>query len=113
MPANHTNSRELLTEIIYKEESYAIIGACFKVYNEKGCGFLEPVYQEKQIKETPNAQRPIQSECKIECLMLGVGRLLFFEHYPVWSTNALRNAANKSEDRLLRCFSLIYSRPFA
>ena len=39
-------SRELMTEIIYKEESYAIIGACFKVYNEKGCGFLEPVYQE-------------------------------------------------------------------
>ncbi len=35
-----------MTEIIYKEESYAIIGACFKVYNEKGCGFLEPVYQE-------------------------------------------------------------------
>src|ERR1700730_9420676 len=35
-----------MTEIIYKDESYAIIGACFEVYNEKGCGFLEPVYQE-------------------------------------------------------------------
>ena len=35
-----------MTEIIYKAESYAIIGACFEVYNEKGCGFLEPVYQE-------------------------------------------------------------------
>jgi GxxExxY protein len=35
-----------MTEIIYKQESYAIIGACFEVYNEKGCGFLEPVYQE-------------------------------------------------------------------
>src|SRR5438552_19185899 len=34
------------TEIIYKSESYAIICACFEVYNEKGCGFLEPVYQE-------------------------------------------------------------------
>ncbi len=34
-----------MVEIIYKEESYAIIGACFEVYNEKGCGFLEPVYQ--------------------------------------------------------------------
>jgi GxxExxY protein len=46
VPANHANPRELMAEIIYKEESYAIIGACFKVYNEKGCGFLEPVYQE-------------------------------------------------------------------
>jgi hypothetical protein len=35
-----------MAEIIYKKESYAIIGACFEVYNEKGCGFLEPVYQE-------------------------------------------------------------------
>src|SRR5262249_13042447 len=34
-----------MTEIVYKNESYAIIGACFEVYNEKGCGFLEPVYQ--------------------------------------------------------------------
>jgi GxxExxY protein len=35
-----------MAEIIYKKDSYAIIGACFEVYNEKGCGFLEPVYQE-------------------------------------------------------------------
>ena len=34
-----------MTEIIYKKESYAIVGACFELYNEKGCGFLEPVYQ--------------------------------------------------------------------
>ena len=34
------------TELIFKEESYNIIGACFEVYREKGCGFLEPVYQE-------------------------------------------------------------------
>ena len=30
----------------HKEETFEIIGACFEVYNEKGCGFLEPVYQE-------------------------------------------------------------------
>ncbi len=35
-----------MTEITYKTQSYAIIGACFEVCNEKGCGFLEPVYQE-------------------------------------------------------------------
>lgn len=32
-----------MKDIIYKKESYAIIGACFEVYNENGCGFLEPV----------------------------------------------------------------------
>ena len=34
------------TNLIFKEESYKIIGACFEVYREKGCGFLEAVYQE-------------------------------------------------------------------
>jgi len=34
------------TELIFKDESYKIIGACFEVYREKGCGFLEAVYQE-------------------------------------------------------------------
>jgi GxxExxY protein len=32
--------------LIYKEESYRIMGACFEVYKEKGAGFSESVYQE-------------------------------------------------------------------
>jgi GxxExxY protein len=32
--------------IIYPEESYRVLGACFEVYREKGCGFLEAVFQE-------------------------------------------------------------------
>ncbi len=32
--------------LIRKDESYAILGACFAVYKDKGCGFLEPVYHE-------------------------------------------------------------------
>jgi GxxExxY protein len=34
------------TNLIYESESYQIIGASFEVYRNKGCGFLEPVYQE-------------------------------------------------------------------
>ncbi len=33
-------------ELIYRDECFKIVGACFEVYNDKGCGFLEPVYQE-------------------------------------------------------------------
>lgn len=33
-------------DILYKDECYKIMGACFEVYKEKGCGFVEPVYQE-------------------------------------------------------------------
>jgi GxxExxY protein len=32
--------------ILYKDESYRIIGACLEVYKDKGCEFLEAVYQE-------------------------------------------------------------------
>ena len=43
-----------MTEILFKDESYRIVGSsdrrivgsCFEVYNEQGCGFVEPVYQE-------------------------------------------------------------------
>jgi len=37
---------EATMEIVYKEESYRIMGACFEAYKEMGCGFLEAVYQE-------------------------------------------------------------------
>ena len=33
-------------EIVYKDESYRIMGACFEVYKVMGSGFVEPVYQE-------------------------------------------------------------------
>src|SRR5690349_17234051 len=33
-------------KLIQEEETYKILGACFDVYREKGCGFLEAVYQE-------------------------------------------------------------------
>ena len=38
--------KEGKAELIYKEESYAIIGACFEIYKNKGCGFHEPIYHE-------------------------------------------------------------------
>ena len=39
-------TKNRVEDLIYKEEVYAIMGACFAVYKDKGCGFLEPVYQE-------------------------------------------------------------------
>ena len=35
-----------MDEILYKNESYKLIGACMEVFNELGCGYLEAVYQE-------------------------------------------------------------------
>ena len=38
--------KRLVSDFIFKDECYAIVGACFEVYKDKGCGFYEPVYQE-------------------------------------------------------------------
>lgn len=35
-----------MPEFIHGEETRALLGACFEVYREKGCGFLEAVFQE-------------------------------------------------------------------
>ena len=55
-----------MVEIVYKEESYSIIGACFEVYKEKGSGFLEGVYQECLEIELSQRQIPFRSQCELE-----------------------------------------------
>jgi GxxExxY protein len=51
-------------QIIFKDESYKIIGACMEVYKEKGCGFVEPVYQECLELELAIQGIPFESKKK-------------------------------------------------
>jgi GxxExxY protein len=54
MMSNHeTHGTHEMDEdkLLYREESYQIVGACFEVYTEKGNGFLEAVYRECLGKE--------------------------------------------------------------
>jgi GxxExxY protein len=37
--------------MLFPDESYHIMGACFEVHNHLGCGFLEAVYQEALATE--------------------------------------------------------------
>lgn len=55
-----------MTEIVLKDESYRIMGACFEVYNEKGCGFLEAVYQECLEFELSDQDVPFLSQPKLD-----------------------------------------------
>ncbi|MGM5469159.1 GxxExxY protein [Flavobacteriaceae bacterium LMO-SS05] len=53
------------TKILYKEESYKIIGACMKVNRELGSGFLEAVYEEALKKEFDNSSIPFDCQVKL------------------------------------------------
>jgi GxxExxY protein len=63
-----------MVEPIYKDESYRIMGACFEVYKELGCGFLEPVYQECLEIELASQEVPFRSQ--VELALRYKGRLL-------------------------------------
>jgi GxxExxY protein len=66
--------------ILYKEESYRIMGACFEVYTEKGCGFLEAVYQE--CLEIELESRGIPFSSKAELTLSYKGRVLKKRYEP-------------------------------
>lgn len=53
-------------KIVYKEESYRIIGACFEVYKEKGTGFLEAVYQECLAMEFASSAIPYEEKMDLK-----------------------------------------------
>ena len=49
-------------DLLCKEESYRIVGACFEVYKEMGCGFLETVYHECLQLELSRQQIAFQTQ---------------------------------------------------
>ena len=56
------DAKEMTGTIVYKEESYRIIGACFEVHKENGAGFLEAVYQECLSIEFASSAIPYQEK---------------------------------------------------
>ena len=58
------NKKQLM--VIYKEESYKIVGAAFEVYNKLGHGFLEAVYQEALEIEFQRQGIPYEREKELK-----------------------------------------------
>ena len=52
--------------IVFKEESFKIIGACMKVHRALGTGFLEAVYEEALEKEFQNQKIPFKKQVHLE-----------------------------------------------
>ncbi len=53
-------------KLIYEQETYKILGACFEVYKQKGCAFTEPVYQECLAIEFEIQKIPFVAQPKIQ-----------------------------------------------
>jgi GxxExxY protein len=59
-----------MSDLIYKDESFKIVGACFEVYKEKGCGYNEAIYHECleiefRLQQIPAISKPeVQMEYK-------------------------------------------------
>jgi len=96
-----------MSELHYEEETYAIRGACFEVYKEKGSGYLESVYQEcleieLEIQGIPFVAQP-------ELLLTYKGRRLKKSYVPdlilydkiIIELKAVRNITDEHKAQLL------------
>jgi GxxExxY protein len=61
-----------MSEIIYKEESFKIIGICMDVHNNLGKGFLEIVYKDALEYEFKKDDIPFERENEYEVHYKGI-----------------------------------------
>lgn len=73
-PRSHTKTHEGIlnvTELILKDEVYAVVGAAIEVHKVLGFGFLEPVYQEAMEIELELRNVPYQAQVPLTVLYKG------------------------------------------
>ena len=68
-----------MSELVYKEESYSIIGLCMEVHNQLGHGFSEIVY--KDALEFEFSENGIVYEREKEYPVFYIGNLLKHKFY--------------------------------
>jgi len=64
---------------LFKQEGYDLMGAAFEVYKEKGCGFLEAVYQECMERELAARKIHFQTKPWLEIFYKGEPLLQGYE----------------------------------
>ena len=60
-----------MSELLYKEEVYQIIGAAIEVHKELGPGFLESVYEEALVKKSKLKKIPYETQVRLPVFYKG------------------------------------------
>ena len=89
-----------MTDLLYKDEVYAIVGAAMVVYNDLGPGFLEPIHQEAMDKLTLREEGQLLNYLKATGMKVGV--LINFGHFPSLEWNRLVLTKTTPAARTLR-----------
>ena len=74
-----------MSDLLYKDESYQLVGACMEVHRELGRGLDEIVYKDALVLELQHAKIPFSRERKYEISYKGV--ILphhYFSDFVVW-----------------------------
>ena len=55
-----------MSQLLFEEETYKIIGACITVHKKLGGGFLESVYEEALKRELEKEEIPFETQKKLK-----------------------------------------------
>lgn len=69
----NTNERQVVrSDLLLRDEVYAIVGAAMEVHSELGAGFLEAAYQEAMQIELRLRSIPFQPQCPLKIRYKGI-----------------------------------------
>ena len=104
------------TNDLFQQEGYDLMVAAFEVYNEKGHGFLEDVYQECMEKELSQRKIPFEPKpwlqifYKGEALRQGYEPDLLVSDGIVTELKAVKKLAPEHEAQLLNSLKALHKR---
>ena len=84
-----------MSNIVYKDESYAIVGVLFEVYNNLGSGFSEIVYKDALEYEFKIRKIPFQREKEFVVTYKDITlKHKFYADFVIFDKNYFRNKIN-------------------
>jgi GxxExxY protein len=97
----------MASELLLKDEVYAIIGAAMEVHNQAGAGYTEPLYQEMLELELSLRQIPFEPQKRLQVSYKGhvlqkyyVADLVCYESVLV-ELKAVERVTNREEAQIL------------